>query len=296
MRILLIVNAHARRGREPLDPALEVFSKAGIDVVQESVPRGSEVGGPIRRRAGEVEAIVLAGGDGTLHEAAPALVEVGLPVGVLPRGTANDLARAIRLPLDLRQAAEVIAAGETRAVDLGVVNGAYFFNVAHIGLGAALAQSLTPTMKRRFGPFAYTLAAARALFSTRPFRAEVIADGERFAVRTIGVTVGNGRFFGGRGVVAEDAEIDDGLLHFFALETTNPLRLVAMLPRVPSGSHGRSNAVRTLAAPQIEVRTVRPMKIRADGKLTSETPAVFRVHSAALTVFAPGGNGRSGVT
>jgi YegS/Rv2252/BmrU family lipid kinase len=287
MRILLIVNAHARRGREPLDAALAVFARANISVVEERVPRGRESPAVVERHAAGVDAIVLAGGDGTVHAAAPALLEAGLPVGLLPLGTANDLARAIGVPLDLAGAAEIVAAGVTRRIDVGEVNGKPFFNVAHIGLGAALAGGLSAPLKRRFGPLAYTLAAFRALSGLRPFRVEIVAGDERLALRTFGVTVGNGRFFGGTGLVAEDAEIDDGLLHLFALSTRNPLRLAMILAQVPRGRQGRSKWVRTLVAPQMELRTVRPMSIRADGKFVSETPATFRVRRAALEVFAP---------
>jgi YegS/Rv2252/BmrU family lipid kinase len=287
MRILLIANANARRGNEPLDAARNVFAQAGIEVVEGRASRAREAPSLIRSHLPEVGAIVLAGGDGTVHEAAPALVEAGLPVGILPLGTANDLARAIRLPLDLAAAAEVIAAGATRPIDVGEVNGKLFFNVAHIGLGTALADKLTRQMKRRFGPFAYALAALAALAQLRPFRAEIAAGEERLVLRTIAITVGNGRYFGGTGVVAEDAEIDDGVFHVFAVKTKNPLRLALLLPDVMRGRQGRSQQVPTLIASALDVRTVRPMKIRADGKILTETPAAFRVRPGALQVFAP---------
>jgi diacylglycerol kinase (ATP) len=294
MRILLIVNRHARRGREPLDAALAVFARAGMTVVTEAVARANDVGDAIARRAGDADAVVLAGGDGTVNEAAEALVAAALPVGILPRGTANDLARAIGLPLDPAAAAEVIVAGATRRIDVGEVNGKRFFNVAHIGLGAALANSLTGRMKRRFGPLAYALAAARTLTGLRPFRAEIAAGGRHLSLRAFDITVGNGRYFGGRGVVAEDAQIDDGLLHLFALRTKNPLRLAMMLPGVLRGRHGRSKWVHTLTAPEIEVATTRPMTVRADGRLVAETPARFRVHTRAIAIFAPVGQSRQG--
>lgn len=287
MRILLISNKNARRGNEPLDPALEVFAQAGLVVLEEPASRGRDVPPIVAARAREVDAIVLAGGDGTVHEAAPALIEAGLPVGILPRGTANDLARAVGLPLDPRRAAGIIAAGATRSVDVGEVNGSLFFNVAHIGLGAALADMLSRKMKKRLGPLAYTVAAAAALAKLRPFRAEIIADGERLVLRTFGATIGNGRYFGGSGIVAEDAEIDDGVFHVFAIKTKNPLRLALLLPDLMRGRQGRSDQVPTLVAPALEIRTVRPMKIRADGKIIAETPATFRVRPAALRIFAP---------
>jgi YegS/Rv2252/BmrU family lipid kinase len=287
MRILLIVNEHARHGKEPLDPALEAFNEAGIEVVVERVERGRSVDQPIRRHAKEVDVIVLAGGDGTVHDAAEELIEAELPFGILPRGTANDLARAVGLPLDVRRAAEVIVAGHTKRIDVGEVNKKLFFNVAHIGLGAALDDALSDGMKKRLGPLAYTVAAALSLTKIRRFRAEIVADDKRLAVRTYGVTVGNGRFFGGAGLVAEEATIDDGLLHLFALKTKNPLQMLRLLPSLMKGRQGRFDWVETLHGSKIEIRTLRRLKIRADGKTMSETPASFSVRPGALEIFAP---------
>ena len=83
----------------------------------------------------------------------------GLPLGVLPMGPANDLARTLGVPTDLDAAARVIAEGHTRRIDLGLVNREPFFNVASIGLSAELAQELTREIKRRFGGLGYGLVA-----------------------------------------------------------------------------------------------------------------------------------------
>lgn len=284
MRLLLVVNPQARNGSSPLDEALEVFERAGIDVVQE---RGRPVSDALLRDAQPLDAVAVAGGDGTIHDAAPALVRAALPVGILPCGTANDLARALRLPLDLRAAAEVIVQGATRSIDVGDVNGELFFNVAHVGLGAELADQLHGDLKRRFGAFSYAVAAAKTVRRLRPFRATVTIDGETFELRTLGITVGNGRYFGGAGLVSHDAEIDDGKLRFFALETANPLRLVGIMARVVVGRHHDSPKVRSRWGRNIEIRTRRPMRIRTDGQVVGVTPARFTVHLDALRCFVP---------
>jgi diacylglycerol kinase family enzyme len=142
-------------------------------------------------------------------------------------------------------------------------------------------------MKRRLGAFAYVVGVARALRRPTLFRAEIVTPDERLVLRTFGLTVGNGRFFGGSGIVAEDAAIDDGLLHVFVLTTKNPLRLLLLLPSLTRGRKGSRAMIRRLAAPSLEVHTLRSMPIRADGSSASETPAVFKVRRAALQVFAP---------
>lgn len=283
MRILLVVNPQARNGQNPLEEPLRIFEEAGMEVVIDRERRAAEA----IRCAGPLDAVVLAGGDGTLHEAAPALADAGLPVGVLPCGTANDLARALRIPVELEGAAKVIVNGSIRPIDVGVVNGEMFFNVAHVGLGAELDDELHEDFKRRWGAMAYGVAAAKTIGKMRSFRVTVRANGQITTFRTQGVTIGNGRYFGGSGIVAEDAEIDDGILRLFALRTSHPMQLVGIVARVFSGRHNRSPNVLSLQSTSFELETRRPMRIRADGIIVGQTPARFSVHPSVLRFFAP---------
>ena len=201
-RALVLVNARSRSGeRAPaVERALAALVRAGTACLHESCASSEELAPLIRRHAAEgaVDAVVIGGGDGTLNAAAPALLDTGLPLGILPLGTANDLARTLGLPLDPVAAAQVIAAGRTRRIDLGLVNGHPFFNIASIGLSVAVTGELTAARKRRWGRLAYVVAAVQALARARPFSAVIARDGsppER--VRTVQIAVGNGRYYGG---------------------------------------------------------------------------------------------------
>ena len=121
---------------------------------------------------------VVGGGDGTINAAAFGVIEAGLPLGILPMGTANDLARTLGIPSDIDGAARFIADGNTRRIDLGLVNGEPFFNVASLGLSAELAQKLTRDIKRRFGRLGYALVALNVLAHARPFRATIASETE----------------------------------------------------------------------------------------------------------------------
>jgi diacylglycerol kinase (ATP) len=286
MRVLLAVNANSRRGREALDPALQAFERAGFRVRQETAPKSRGIPDLLRAHAAHADAIVLAGGDGTANAAAPALLEADLPVGLLPLGTANDLARTLAIPTDLAAAAQVIVAGRTRRIDVGDVNGRPFFNVAHLGLGATWKREVGHAVKKRWGRFGYAVAGLRALRGLRPFVAE-IAGGETARVRTVQVSVGNGRHYGGIATIAEDARLDDGLLHLVSIETANPLRFLLMYRALLAGRHGARSGVRALAGTGFDIRTRRPKAIVADGKTLAETPARFTLRAGALRFFAP---------
>lgn len=286
-RALMLLNPNARRGNARLDPALAELAAAGIDVQQETFEDATEVSADIERRCAGMDMIIVCGGDGTLNAAAKGVIAAGLPLGVLPMGTANDLARTLAIPTDLARAAEVIAAGHTRRIDVGEVNGHPFFNVASMGLSAELARSLTPQTKQRWGKLGYAVAAARVLLAARPFAATITSREGRVTVRTLQIAVGNGRHYGGGNVVETTAAIDDQRLDLYSLELRDVWKLPLMLPAFRAGAHGERDDVRTLRSTEFHVKTRRPLPINTDGELVTFTPARFRVRPAAITVFAP---------
>jgi YegS/Rv2252/BmrU family lipid kinase len=231
--------------------------------------------------------VIVGGGDGTLNCTAPALVETGLPLGILPLGTANDLARTLGISPDPIAAAEIIVAGHERPIDLGEVNGHPFFNVASIGFSAELARELTSEMKRRFGKLGYAFASARLLARMRPFTAFLEYDGRTERVRTLQIAVGNGRHYGGGMTVEASAQPDDGMFHVYSLELDHWWRLIALVPWLRAGTHGTWRDVRAFTTSEITVRTRRTRSVNTDGELTSATPAVFKILPGAVRVYAP---------
>lgn len=230
---------------------------------------------------------MIAGGDGTLSRSAGALMKTGLPLGILPTGTANDLARTLDIPSDLVAAADVIVAGRRQRIDVGSVNGCTFFNVATIGLGVDLAHTLDADLKRRWGRLSYAIAAVKVMTQARPFRAWIRENGHETKVRTLQVAVGNGRFYGGGTVVETNAAIDDGHLDLYSLEFQSVLKLALMMRAFRTGGQGAWNGVRTLKGLEFEIRTRKPREVNADGEMVTKTPALFKVHPAALEVFTP---------
>jgi YegS/Rv2252/BmrU family lipid kinase len=289
---LLIVNRQARNGGAAIDAALAVLRQAGWQLTEHSSRPGETAAAAIRARAGEgFTAVLLGGGDGTLNAAAPALMETGLPFGILPLGTANDLARSLDIPPDPVAAARIIAGGRLQPIDLGEVNGHPFFNVASIGFSAQLAAGLGQDEKKRWGKLGYALAAFRLLRRVRPFTAWLTHDGTTERVRTIQVSVGNGRHYGGGMTVASHARPDDGKLDVYSLELDHWWRLLALLPALRRGTHGEWKDVRAFPTTACELRTRRPMPVNTDGEINTHTPARFRLLPRAVRVFVPSPQG-----
>jgi len=139
----MLVNPNARRGTVTLDPVVARLEAGGIEVAIERFDTPDEVSADIINRGGAFDLVIVCGGDGTINSAARGVLATGLPMGILPMGTANDLARTLAISDNLLAAADVIIAGKRRRVDLGEVNGKTFFNVASIGLSAELAGGLS---------------------------------------------------------------------------------------------------------------------------------------------------------
>lgn len=286
-RALLLHNPNSRRGAEVLGVVLEHLGDAGIEVAAESYKDPAEVSPDIVRRQGGMDMVVVCGGDGSINAAARGLLETGLPLGIVPSGTGNDLARSLGIPLDIAAATDTIVAGHTRRIDVGEVNGHPFFNVASLGLSVDLARKLTRETKRRWGRLGYALAAARTLLSARRFTATITDRNGTVEVQTLQIAVGNGRHYGGGNVVEATATIDDRHLDLYSLEFDSVWKLPLMIRAFRSGSHGAWREVRTVRCTEFEVHTREPEPINADGEIVATTPARFTIRPAAITVFAP---------
>jgi YegS/Rv2252/BmrU family lipid kinase len=293
-RALLIANRHSRTGGRDLSAALQVLAAGGVTIVERQCERSEEIADAIRSDGGAVDLVILAGGDGTMNAAAEALLERQLPLGILPTGTGNDLARTLAIPTDLAKAAGAIVGGRQRRIDLGRANRKLFFNAASIGLAAEVTRHHTAERKRRLWLLAYLLSLRDAWRNTHPFRARLVCDGRSLRLRALQVTVGNGRHYGGGMTVHADASIDDGWLDVYALKPRRFWRLLLLFPALRFGWLDRSEAALVLRARSVEVATRRPLPVNTDGELTTSTPARFAVLPRTMSVFVPGSDQPSG--
>jgi YegS/Rv2252/BmrU family lipid kinase len=287
-RALLVANLQSRRAPELIRAAVErLRSHPGLRLNVVDVRDASSISRLIVELRETCDLVIVGGGDGTMNAAARGLLETKLPLGILPLGTANDLARTLGIPEDLDAAARLIAEGEPRLIDVGEVNGHPFFNVASIGLSAELAQGLTGDLKKRFGRLGYAIAAMRVLARAKPFRAVIESELGTAKVLTLQVAVGNGRFYGGGMAIEKNAAIDDGHLDLYSLEMRRAWKLAFMARAFRYGEHGAWREVRAAQASEFEVRTRKEKPVNADGEIVTTTPARFRVHPKALAVYAP---------
>jgi YegS/Rv2252/BmrU family lipid kinase len=290
-KAILVANPKCVMSRGQTLPGLHALLRgAGLEtspmVVEPDDPAAELVH---RAEAVGADLVVAAGGDGTAHLVANAIAGTGLMMGVLPLGTANDFARTLALPLDLEAAARALAGLPPRPVDLGRVNGRYFLNAAHLGLGVETARRADARLKRWIGPLAYVLAAAGAWRAAEPLALALKADGQTAVMRASQVLVGNGRFFGGGNVVGPDATLEDGLLDVQLVAPELPARalprLAGALRRGEMGAQPEAMAFRTA---RLEVSLRRAADANLDGEIVRlGDRLVFEVVPGAIAVVAP---------
>jgi diacylglycerol kinase (ATP) len=241
--------------------------------------------------------LVVAGGDGTVHEVVNGLGEAGFPGGVtlavLPVGTGNDLAATLGMPTDLEEAAAAIGAGRTRVLDAGRVRSrglgeAFFVNAAVGGVGVAVSKAADDeAFKGRWGRLAYLRASLGVVRGLETWEARISVDGEEHVLSAASVVVGNGRYAGGGWPVAPAADPEDGLLDLVAIEDVSLKEMLALVPRaLLRADYRRSPGVFAVRGRGIRIQTVPPggLEFNADGELIGHGPFVFSVVPRALNV------------
>lgn len=286
-RALLLINRQARQGQKSLAIAVDVLNDLGFELIVLPIKNPEQLPMLVRQHGEQVDTVIVGGGDGTLNTIVDSLVEMALPLGILPLGTANDLARTLNLPQTIPEACQVIAGGHQKYIDLGWVNGKHFFNVASLGLSVEITKQLSRGMKRRWGILSYGITALQAIAQTRPFRAKILTKEEVISVKTIQIAIGNGRYYGGGMAIAADAAIDDQQLDLYSLELQHWWQTFPLIWHLPRGQQHRLPWVRVLRGESYEIHTSKPRPINTDGELTTATPAIFRVVPQALGVFVP---------
>ncbi len=244
-----------------------------------------------------VDALVAVGGDGTLRLALEAAVGSTKPVGIIPAGTGNDLARNLGIPLhDVAAAVGIIADGRSRAIDLGRVRltatdeEALFVTVAATGFDADVTDRAN-RMRWPRGKARYLVAAVAEISRLAPRRFTVRVDGATIADGDVLFTaIGNTRSYGGGMLITPDADVHDGLLDV-TVATMAPgvgrATILRLMPTVFSGRHVKHELVRTARGTRVEVASEPAALVSVDGDLIGRLPAVFDTLPAAARVLVP---------
>jgi YegS/Rv2252/BmrU family lipid kinase len=234
--------------------------------------------------AGEVP--VVMSGDGLVGAVGGALVGTEVPLGIIPGGRGNDLARVLGIPADPAGAVEVLAAGQQRVIDVGEANGRRFLGIASAGFDSECNRIANQTRFVR-GNLVYAYSVPRALAAWKPARFTLRIGDESLRFSGYSVAAANSSTFGGGMRLAPDASLDDGEFDIVMIGEVGKLRYLSNLPKVFKGTHIDNEEVRVVRASRLELSASRPFAVYADGEHLTDLPASLRVLPRALSVLAP---------
>ncbi len=258
-------------------------------------------------RAG-AERVVALGGDGTVNEVVNGFFdEAGAPIApeasfaLLPYGTGGDFRRTMQIPLELADAAAVIARNHRKKIDVGKLelttpSGGrtlrMFANIASFGVSGVVDRLVNESGKR-LGRLSFAIATARATWSYKNQRVQLVFDGKERVEATINtVAVANGRYFGGAMMVAPNAEVDDGQFDVIAMGDFGFGDLIKSGRRLYKGTHLAMDKVSARRAKVVDAEPIEPgaiVELDVDGECPGRLPARFEIVAGAMWMVCPGG-------
>ncbi|HVQ58990.1 MAG TPA: diacylglycerol kinase family protein [Solirubrobacterales bacterium] len=288
MPLALLVNPSSAGGRAlKLLPRVEAALDARRAVFRVQRTKGLEHGVEQALRAVEAgEVPVVMSGDGLVGAVGGAMAGSETPLGIIPSGRGNDLARVLEIPDDPEAAVATILAGQTRTIDVGEVNDKRFLGIVSVGFDSEASRIANETHWLG-GSLVYVYAAFRTLLGWKPARYTVAVGEERIRLSGYSVSVANNRAYGGGMFVAPNAELDDGEFDIVAVGEVSKWKFVSNLPKVFKGTHVEADEVKVFRASHLELSASRPFPVYADGEHLTDLPASLRVLPQALSVLVP---------
>jgi diacylglycerol kinase (ATP) len=270
--------------------AQQVLGAHGIDVVVRPTTKAGDAHTFARDAAdGGCDLVVAWGGDGTINEAASALVHTAVPLGIVPAGSGNGIASDLLIPFDARAALVIAATGKTLTIDAGQVDDHWFFNIAGVGIDAVIAARFNQRGLRRRGLLGYLQLSSAELLRYRSLQYEIAIDDDTVQQHAMLVAFANGRQYGNRLLIAPGARLDDGLLEVVIVNEMSLVSIAARLPALLRGTLRSGRGVTMRAARRLRVQARDPIPFHVDGEpcLGGRDLHVQTV-PAALKVRGPG--------
>lgn len=300
MTAKVILNPYSNRwNSQKRWPAVEVaLREAGVEFDAVTSQRKGQIVELAEQAARQgCSPVIIAGGDGSIGDAVNGLMRAAQvkdgkspPLGVMPTGSANDLVFALGLPTDIYAAARVIAAGKTRAMDVGKLNDRYFVNNSAAGLEpyVTIKHEKIQWIK---GIARYMVAAVQAIMDKPEWKASVTWDGGEYNGTVSLVSIGNGRRTGGFFMTPHADPFDGKLTLAFGYRSTR-LGLFQALPRAfneDKGSYVEMDGMRELHTTRVSIHLDKPSPAHTDGELLPAwiQDLEYQVHPASLNIIVP---------
>jgi len=289
-KIHLILNGKSA-GRSDVRDAVNKLRGSGVEVAVHVTWEGGDAGRYAQLAVASGPAVVVAGGgDGTVNEVLNGIMATGqrATLAILPLGTANDFATSAAVPLVNPFDALLLAAhGAARPMDVGLVNGRHFLNVASGGFGAEVTEHTSERLKHAIGGGAYALSAAVMALSEHPYTGRLVTPEHVFEGAMVMMAVGNGRQAGGGALLTPRACIDDGLFDVMLVPHHETNRMGHLLADLLQLKHGESEHFHYFRTPSLRVESEQMLQFNLDGEPLRAMAFDFSVVPQAIDFVFP---------
>ena len=293
-KAVLIANPKTGRyesRRASIDELSDYLKSIGVDVeLKLTAGPGDATEIAFRAAHNGTSDVIVAGGDGTINEAIQGMAGTNARLAIIPRGTANVLARELELPLEPEEAASLLIRGHSRRVHLGVAineetnSERYFLLMAGIGLDASVVLRVQPALKKRVGKLAFWLSGLSHLASwnPRPFTLEI--EGKQYDATF--AAIGKAARYGGDLSITPRARLDQPDFEICVFETSSRRQYLRLLSQaMRNGLTEKSEGVRFLRAKR--VRAIGDVPVQVDGEVIGRLPMRFEIAQHSLEVIVP---------
>lgn len=294
MKVLLAINptAGGEQAKEYQELA-EKSLKKRFDQVTTVLTEGEGDATRLAKRAADegYDAYFVMGGDGTVNEGISGLAELEErpAFGFFPLGTVNDLARALGISMDPKEAIQQVEQYQTKKLDIGKINQAYFMNVVAIGTIPETLNETSIEEKTKFGKLAYVWNGLKSFMGNKSHDFRLILDGKEQLIHSSTLIVGLTNSIGGFEQLLPNAEINDGLCHLIYLKDESKIETLQAVPELLRGVEGESEHLnyQTFKEGTIELVSEEKLQVNVDGDSGDELPIDIRILSGHLNVYCP---------
>ena len=233
-----------------------------------------------------IKNIVAVGGDGTINEIGAAIINTGISLGIMPRGSGNGLARYLSIPLNTKKALKIINDGKTRIIDAATINDKHFFCTSGVGLDARVGIIFDKSKKR--GSINYFKATVSEFLTYKPKKYKLRIDNKRRKIRSLLITFANAGQYGNNVYISPDARIDDGLLDLCILKPFPKSFMVPIGLRLVSKTLNKSKYLEVIKCKEVILKRKKKIKFHYDGEpCKAGKKIVVKMLPASLKVVVP---------
>ncbi|MCX5782918.1 MAG: diacylglycerol kinase family lipid kinase [Elusimicrobia bacterium] len=235
------------------------------------------------------DAVVVAGGDGTINEVLPAIANSDCALGIIPKGSGNGLARGLKIPLKTREACAMLFDSKAERIDMGMANGDFFINAAGVGIderiGRAFNQFCAGGLRGRL-PYFYV--APKEYLKFKPLSLEIFCNGEKFKLKPFVLAFANGKQYGAGAKIAPKAKLNDGMFDMVMVPAEKQHNALANIFRLFGGQADRVSFVKTITAKEAVVSCEGEIPYHVDGEpRTAQNCLKVKILPQAIKILIP---------